>query len=164
MTIAECLARSQGTGDNFFNATGKKALLTSEFFLKPYEREYFISEVPFFFNLGFIYYSKHFYCPEYLNSLIHHFYATGLNVKYSNDEAFHYQLNVSANYPESESSGNTKKISLSYLPGAFFVLLSGWFLGFIILLGEIVVKKYSNSDYRKSKISEFLAKIRQNYS
>ena len=140
--IADCLIRSQIKGDEHFdNAKGRKVFVTGRKFCLPYASKYFVSKDSFFDEMSYIYYSKHFCCPDYLNKLILRFYETGLLQKYRRDEAFYTELYVRVNYPESKQLEPIKKISFSYISGAFIILLSGWVLGFFVFLIEIVGHK-----------------------
>lgn len=146
----ECLKRNDFSGvmeDNtmeeiFLNATGKKVFLGGRIFLNPYEKHYLISKDSFSVSMYSIYYAKKFCCPEYMNSLVLRLNEAGLIDNIRKKEAFFTERKAIASFPESKPSVTLRKINFSDISGAFFLLVSGWILGFLTLLAEIAVDKF----------------------
>ena len=97
----------------------------------------FVSEDRFLENLIAMIVRKDFCCKKVIDSFVHKIMASGLYLKYKNDKTFLYQLPLLLEYQEKDTT--KRKLTFMDVAPAFIFLLTGHFISFIVLMGEIWV-------------------------
>ena len=109
--------------------------------------KYFISEDRFFQQLGAMTVRKGFCCKHMIDAFVHRMMASGIHSKIINDGNFLSVLKFSLRYPETDDT--LRKLSLTDVAPAFVFLLFGYFISFLVLIGEIL---FQRRNFRHSKV------------
>lgn len=143
--IAECLIRTDvDTNDiaKFLSSykNVRKSFIGLRIDLLPFEHKYFISEDTFQDDFVIFAVRKSFCCKDILDDMIHKMAAYGLLLKYENDEIFFSRL-ILDDLLDAENN-SVRILTLQDFSEAFICLISGYILGIIVLLTEILIHKY----------------------
>ena len=74
-------------------------------------------------------------CKEVIETFVHKIMASGLYFKFKNDKSFWIRLPLLLEYQEKETT--KRKLTLTDVAPAFIFLLTGYFVSFITLMGEM---------------------------
>lgn len=160
-SVGHCIQRSASSSDvrkarnvedAFFKASPKKAFIGSRYNLIYYERDYFISEDSFFNVMVAFPTSRNFCCLEYLNKIVHRFYAAGIFQKLRYDEKVLREMKREISDPK--DLGIPKTLKISDFKVVFVVLIFGHLLASVVFFIEIMVKylfSYKNTIIHQSE-------------
>ena len=82
---------------------------------------------------------KGFCCKKVIETFVHRLAASGLYFKYMNDRSFLHRLPFLLEYSEEDTS--KRKLTLTDVAPAFLILLMGYFLSFLVFMGEILMHR-----------------------
>ena len=95
----------------------------------------FVSEDRFLECMYAIMIRKDFCCKKVIDTFVHKMMASGLYFKYESDKSFLVRLPLLLKYQEKDIT--KRKLTLTDVAPAFIVLITGYFISFIVLMGEI---------------------------
>ena len=101
--------------------------------------EDYISDDRFLEFMPAIVVRKNFCCKKLVETFVHKMLASGIYSKYLNDRAFMLRLPRLLKYKESYA--NKRKLTLKDLAPAFIILLTGYFISFLLLIEEKMVNR-----------------------
>ena len=138
--IGDCLRRNEfASGDPksyFLGAPRKKVFIAGKIYLIPYLKNYFISKDYFYPVMYAFPVSERFRCLKQLNSVIHRLTAAGIFEKYMRDETFLLRLKMKT--PQISHTDTARKLNLSNMKEAFYLLISGYILATFAFFAEII--------------------------
>ena len=110
----------------------------------------FVSEDRFSEIMGAIMIRKGFSGKKVIETFIHRLMSSGLYFKYKNDKTFLIRLPFLLNLSEEDTS--KRKLTVTDVAPAFLVLLTGYFVSFLVLIGELLTNPSKKKNYlKKSK-------------
>ena len=95
----------------------------------------FVSEDRFLESIPAMMIRKDFSCKTIIDTFVHKRMALGLYSKYANDKSFLFRLPLLLKYQEKETI--IRKLTLTDVAPAFIFLIAGYFVSFIVFMGEI---------------------------
>lgn len=99
----------------------------------------FVSEDRFLESMAATLISKNFCCKNLIEMFVHRLMASGLYFKYFNHANFLKRLSFLLGYQGEENS--SRKLILTDVAPAFIFLLTGYFISFFVLIGEILLDR-----------------------
>lgn len=107
--------------------------------------KYFISEDRFFQGMSGMRVRRGFCCKKLLDTFVHRIMASGIWLKNFNQGNFLKSLKLLLKYPEERI--DKRKLTLTDVAPAFIILLSGYFISCLTLIGEMASNR-KNRVYR----------------
>ena len=95
--------------------------------------------------------NKNFCCKKVIETFVHKLTASGLYFKYQSDKYFLLRLPFLLDLSEEDTS--KRKLMLTDVAPAFIILLTGYFVSFFVLVGEMLTspRKKMNCLKKNSK-------------
>ena len=110
----------------------------------------FVSEDRFQESMASMMVRKDFCCKKVIDTFVHRLMASGLYSKYRNDKSFIFRLRLLLKLSEKDTS--KRKLTLIDVSSAFIFLITGYFVSFCVLIGEILANRWKKVNYcKKSK-------------
>lgn len=113
----------------------------------PISGKFIKSEDRFLESMSAMIVGKGFCCKKLLDNFVHKMMSSGIDIKYKNDAAFWFWLNK---LPEYEENDTKRKLTLTDVAPAFIFLLCGYFISFLVLIGEICIDRKKKFKYFKN--------------
>ena len=96
----------------------------------------FVSEDRFSEIMGAMMIRKNFCCKKVVETFVHRLMASGLYFKYLSDKSFLLRLPLLLSFSEKDTS--KRKLTLTDVAPAFIILLTGYFVSFLVFVVEIL--------------------------
>ena len=119
------------------NGSSNIAFLTETSTLDMFAGKFFISDDRFYERMGAMLVRRGFCCKELIDTFVHRMMSSGIYFKYFSD--YNYVFSSFTGIRERETQ--KRKLTLTDVAPAFIFLLCGYFVSFLLLIGEILSKR-----------------------